>query len=179
MTTRPQDTSAEEPDGGNPHIRFRGGPRQGDRPGLLNNSFRLTAVGHLARNPELNIQETGTFARFCLVGHDDKSKDGQDGPDHETVTSLWFFASGNIATEIGRDARKGDQLFLEARVIANNWTERGERHHGHAFMVTGFRFGAKRGDPGVSAANRRRAPSGPPPPLPAQAEVASPPMADA
>jgi hypothetical protein len=38
MSKRPQDTSAEEPDGGNPHIRFRGGPRQGDRPGLLNNS---------------------------------------------------------------------------------------------------------------------------------------------
>jgi len=36
MTKRPQATSAEEPDGGNPHIRFRGGPRQGDRPGLLN-----------------------------------------------------------------------------------------------------------------------------------------------
>ena len=36
MSKRPQDTSAEEPDGGNPHIRFRGGPRQGDRPGLLN-----------------------------------------------------------------------------------------------------------------------------------------------
>src|SRR5438552_8095675 len=38
MSKRPQDTSAEEPDGGNPHIRFRGGPRQGDRPGLLNNA---------------------------------------------------------------------------------------------------------------------------------------------
>jgi hypothetical protein len=37
MNTQPQDTSAEEPDGGNPHIRFRRGPRQGDRPGLLNN----------------------------------------------------------------------------------------------------------------------------------------------
>jgi hypothetical protein len=36
MSKRPQDTSAEEPEGGNPHIRFRGGPRQGDRPGLLN-----------------------------------------------------------------------------------------------------------------------------------------------
>ena len=36
MSKQPQDTSAEEPDGGNPHIRFRGGPRLGDRPGLLN-----------------------------------------------------------------------------------------------------------------------------------------------
>jgi hypothetical protein len=44
MSKRPQDTSAEEPEGGNPHIRFRGGPRQGDRPGLLNigiNPLRL------------------------------------------------------------------------------------------------------------------------------------------
>ena len=40
MTKRPQDTSAEEPDGGNPHIRFRGGPRLGDRPGLLNKKPR-------------------------------------------------------------------------------------------------------------------------------------------
>jgi hypothetical protein len=46
MSKRPQDTSAEEPDGGNPHIRFRGGPRQGDRPGLLNieiNQLRWSA----------------------------------------------------------------------------------------------------------------------------------------
>jgi hypothetical protein len=51
MSKRAQDTSAEEPDGGNPHIRFRGGPRQGDRPGLLNmwkNQLRL-----IWRNPAL------------------------------------------------------------------------------------------------------------------------------
>jgi hypothetical protein len=36
MNTQPQDTSAEEPDGGNPHIRFRGGPGRGNQPGLLN-----------------------------------------------------------------------------------------------------------------------------------------------
>jgi hypothetical protein len=36
MSKRPQDRSAEEPDGGNPHIRFRGGLGRGNRPGLLN-----------------------------------------------------------------------------------------------------------------------------------------------
>jgi len=36
MTRKPQDTSAEEPDGGNLHVRFRGGPGRGNRPGLLN-----------------------------------------------------------------------------------------------------------------------------------------------
>jgi sterol carrier protein 2 len=46
MSKQPQDTSAEEPDGGNPHIRFRGGPRQGDRPGLLNSSgVKIAGVG--------------------------------------------------------------------------------------------------------------------------------------
>ena len=38
MTWVPQDTSAEEPDDGNLHVRFRGGPGQGDPPGLLNNT---------------------------------------------------------------------------------------------------------------------------------------------
>lgn len=45
MSERPPDAPAEEPDGGNPHIRFRGGPRQGDRPGLLNNGGWLLATG--------------------------------------------------------------------------------------------------------------------------------------
>src|ERR1700687_3682993 len=36
MARKPQDTSAEEPDGGNLHVRFRGGPGRGNRPGLLN-----------------------------------------------------------------------------------------------------------------------------------------------
>jgi hypothetical protein len=36
MSKRPQDTSAEEPNGGNLHVRFRGGPELGNRLGLLN-----------------------------------------------------------------------------------------------------------------------------------------------
>src|SRR5437879_4753651 len=37
MTRAPQDTSAEEPDGGNLQVRLRRGPGRGNRPGLLNN----------------------------------------------------------------------------------------------------------------------------------------------
>ncbi len=65
MNTQPQDTSAEEPDGGNPHIRFRGGPRLGDRPGLLT---RWTQRGaHLllqARTQVLNDELRKTFDRW-------------------------------------------------------------------------------------------------------------------
>ena len=35
MMRDPRDTSAEEPDGGNLHVRFRRGPGPGNRPGLL------------------------------------------------------------------------------------------------------------------------------------------------
>jgi hypothetical protein len=65
------------------------------------NSFRLTAVGQLARNPELSIKGEITFARFCLVGDDEVSDGEEDGP-REVVTSLWFFAFGDIATTIAQ-----------------------------------------------------------------------------
>jgi len=65
MRKRPQDTSAEEPDGGNPHIRFRGGPRLGDRPGLLN---RWTPAGAhqllQVRTRVLNEWLRGDFERW-------------------------------------------------------------------------------------------------------------------
>jgi hypothetical protein len=40
MTRKTQDTSAEEPDGGNLQVRFRGGPGRGNQPGLLNKRVR-------------------------------------------------------------------------------------------------------------------------------------------
>lgn len=125
------------------------------------NSFRLTAVGELARNPELSIKGDITFARFCLVGNDEVSEGERDGP-REVVTSLWFLAFGEIATTIAQGSRKRDQLILEARVIANHWTDKqGERQHGHTFIVTGFRFGARRGEHGSPIAVRPGAPDKP------------------
>jgi single-stranded DNA-binding protein len=125
------------------------------------NSFRLTAVGDLGRNPELSIKGDITFARFCLVGNDEVSEGERDGP-REAVTSIWFLAFDDIATTIAEGSRKGAQLILEARVIANHWTdEQGERRHGHTFIVTGFRFGARRGERGSPISVRPDAPDKP------------------
>jgi single-strand DNA-binding protein len=119
------------------------------------NSFKLTAIGDLARNPELITKGDITFARFCLVGWDELSESESGGP-RERVTSLWFLAFSEIATAIADNAGKGDQLFLEARVVAHQWTDnQGDNQLGHTFIVTGFRFGAKRGGSPVA---RRRAP---------------------
>jgi single-stranded DNA-binding protein len=83
------------------------------------NSFRLTAVGTLARNPELTAKGDITFVRFRLTGNDCAGESEKDGP-REFVTSLWFIAFGKIAESIARHSRKGDQLILEARVVASN-----------------------------------------------------------
>ena len=106
------------------------------------NSFTLTAVGNLARDPELAAKNDTSYTRFCLVGNDYAGKD-EEGAAREIVTSLWFVAFGPLGEAIARNARKGDQLIVEARVRANNWTDKqGEKQYDHSFIVDGFRFGA-------------------------------------
>jgi single-strand DNA-binding protein len=105
-------------------------------------SFTLTAVGNLARNPEHCAKSDKTWTRFCLVGSDYAGKD-EEGEAREVVTSLWFVAFGPLGEAIARHTRKGDQLFVEARVRANNWTDKeGAKQYDHSYVVTGFRWGA-------------------------------------
>lgn len=106
------------------------------------NSFTLTAVGNLARNPELVAKSDSMYTRFCLVGNDYAGKD-EEGTAREVITSLWFVAFGALGEAIARNARKGDQLIVGARIRANNWTDKqGEKQYDHSFIVQGFRFGA-------------------------------------
>lgn len=106
------------------------------------NSFNLLAVGNLARNPELMVKGDTTYTRICLVGNDYAGKDA-DGHPRELATSLWFVAFEGLGEAIARNARKGDQLILQAQVRANNWTDKdGEKQYDHSFVVQSFRFGA-------------------------------------
>ena len=106
------------------------------------NSFTLTAVGNLARDPELVAKNGTSYTRFCLVGNDYAGKD-EEGTTREVTTSVWFVAFGPLGEAVARNSRKGDQLFVEARMRANNWTDKqGEKQYDHSFIVEGFRFGA-------------------------------------
>jgi single-strand DNA-binding protein len=106
-------------------------------------SFTLNAVGNLARNPELVVKNDTTFARFCLLGNDYSGRDEAGGM-RDMTTSLWFVAFGTLGEVLARTARRGDQLFVQARVRASNWTDRrGEQQYDHSFIVSGFRFGAQ------------------------------------
>jgi single-strand DNA-binding protein len=106
------------------------------------NSFTLTAVGNLARNPELVAKSDTMYTRFCLVGSDYVGKD-DEGAAREVVTTLWFVAFDGLGEAIAKNARKGDQLIIEARIRSNNWIDKqGEKQYDHSFIVQGFRFGA-------------------------------------
>jgi single-strand DNA-binding protein len=106
------------------------------------NSFTLTAIGNLARNPELVAKSDTLYTRFCLVGNDYAGRD-EEGAAREVVTSLWFVAFGALGEALAKNARKGDQLMVAARVRANNWTDKqGDKQYDHTFIVEGFRFGA-------------------------------------
>jgi len=63
------------------------------------NSFTVTAVGNLAKNPELAVKGDTTYTRICLVGNDYAGKDEQ-GNAREAVTSLWFVAFENLGEVI-------------------------------------------------------------------------------
>jgi single-strand DNA-binding protein len=106
------------------------------------NSFNLTAVGNLAKDPEIARKGGTTYTRFCLVGNDFAGKD-EDGNSREAVTSLWFVAFDSLGEAIANNSLKGDQLILQAQVRSNNWTDKeGEKQYDYSFVVQNFRFGA-------------------------------------
>lgn len=106
------------------------------------NSFSLTAVGNLAKEPETASKGDTTFTKLVLVGNDYAGKDERGQP-REVATSVYFVAFDSLGEAIAKHCRKGDQLVLEAQVRANNWIDKdGEKRYDYSFVVQGFRFGA-------------------------------------
>jgi single-strand DNA-binding protein len=106
------------------------------------NSFTVTAIGNLAKNPELAVKGDTTYTRICLVGNDYAGRD-EHGNAREVVTGLWFVAFEGLGETIAKNARKGDQLILQAQIRSNNWTDKeGEKQYDHSFVIQNFRFGA-------------------------------------
>ena len=106
------------------------------------NSFTVTAVGNLAKEPELAVKGDTTYTKICLLGNDYAGKDDRGQP-REVATSVYFTAFDSIGEAIAKNCRKGDQLIVEAHMRANNWTDKaGEKQYDYSFVVQGFRFGA-------------------------------------
>jgi single-strand DNA-binding protein len=110
--------------------------------GVIMNSFTVTAVGNLAKDPESAVKGDTTYTRLCLVGNDYAGKD-EHGNAREAVSSVWFTAFESLGEAIANNARKGDQLIIQAQMRSNNWTDKdGEKRYDYSFIVQNFRFGA-------------------------------------
>ena len=106
------------------------------------NSFTVTAIGNLAKDPELAFKGDTSYTRLCLVGNDYAGKD-EHGNTREIVTSLWLVAFESLGEAIAKNARKGDQLIVQAQIRANNWTDKdGEKQYDYSYVIQNFRFGA-------------------------------------
>jgi len=106
------------------------------------NSFSVTAIGNLAKDPEFAVKGETNYTRIHLVGNDYAGKD-DSGNVREAVTGVWFVAFDNLGEAIAKNARKGDQLVLQAQMRANNWTDgEGEKRYDYSFVIQSFRFGA-------------------------------------
>src|ERR1700761_2051440 len=106
------------------------------------NSFTLSAVGNLAKEPDLAVKGDITYTQICLVGNDYAGKDEQ-GHAREETSSLYFVAFDALGESIAKNCRKGDQLIVQAKVRSNTWTDKaGEKHYDQSNIVLGFRFGA-------------------------------------
>lgn len=107
------------------------------------NSFKVSAVGNLAADPEMTTKGDSTYTRFCLMGTDYAGKD-EEGNSKEVTSSVWFVAFNVLGEAINKHCRKGDQLIIGAHMRPNNWTDKqGQKHYDHSYIVDEFRFGAK------------------------------------
>jgi len=119
-------------------------------------TFAVRAFGYLVRNPEVRVGPEGTYCRFCLIGEDPTEEDAH-GRFMVIVQSFSFVATHAIGAAIAASARKGDQLFVEGKLRKRHWTATG-RNDDIAFVVTGFRHGCRKRDPGAAGSLRRKAP---------------------
>ena len=121
------------------------------------NSFTLRAVGTLARNPELVAKENSTFVRFCLIGNNHNIDNS--GVERPVVSTVWFLAFDEAAHDLIKNARKGDQLIIEALVCGSTVVQEHYAMQQVQFTVTAFEFGARArnggGSSSAQAANPR------------------------
>lgn len=113
-------------------------------------SFSFRAIGYLARNPELLDTDGVPYCRFCLKS-EDFTEDDDRGQFTVTFQSVWFVATHLIGAAIADSARKGDQLFVEGKIMRRHWTAKGGDED-TTFVATGFRFGERKGGPGAASA---------------------------
>lgn len=99
---------------------------------------RVTLIGHLGKDPELNYLEGNiTVAKFSLAtteSYKDKAGNRIDNTEWHNIV-LWRGQADNA----GKYLKKGSLIFLEGRIKSRSWTDK-ENVKRYATDIVGERF---------------------------------------
>ena len=114
-------------------------------------AFQLTAVGRVAKQPEVQTKGDNTYCHLTLIGND------YAGPGKEPVaTTLFLVAFGKTADVLAKNARKGDQLIVSGHIRNNNYRNGEETKYGLSYIVDDFTWGAPGAEKRAELAQRSR-----------------------
>lgn len=102
---------------------------------------QLMFVGNLAKPASLTGSGDRAVAKFTLIANEYAGKDAS-GEAKERSVAIQFTAFRGKAEAIAKNAMKGDQLVVFARIENNNYQKNGEDVYDFNFLVEDFQFGA-------------------------------------
>lgn len=99
--------------------------------------------GRMAAAPELRSTPNVKVCKFRLI-RNEHTGSNEDGSRRDSrIVAINFTAFGSKGEVIAQHVRKGDQLFVEARIENNNYNDGdGREHYEQSFIVQDFDFGA-------------------------------------
>jgi single-strand DNA-binding protein len=104
---------------------------------------KLFFTGRVAAAPVLANRGNSKVTKFTLISNEYAGRDEGSGEATERQVRIQFTAFGSRGEAIARNVLKGDQLFVEAKLSNNDFTDgEGIERYGYNFTVDNFDFGA-------------------------------------
>ena len=103
------------------------------------NFNKVILLGTLTRDPQLSYLPSNTAAVEFGLAINRKYKK-QDGEQYEEVCFVDCQMFGKRAEVINKYLHKGDQLFVEGRLILDQWEKDGQKRSKVRVMVENFEF---------------------------------------
>lgn len=104
---------------------------------------KIIQMGHLSRDPELKFLQSGTAVVNFAVATNETWKDDQ-GNKCETVCFIDCYMYGKRAEALNKHFRKGDPIFVEGKLIFDQWASDGVKHYKHKIKVDSWLFVANK-----------------------------------
>lgn len=95
-------------------------------------------VGRISNDLEVKMTETGKHVLNFSLAINDGSKDNPH------TTFIPIEAWENMADNIAKYFRKGDQIMLNGRLIVRKYNDRGENRNKISIAIESFEFGEKK-----------------------------------